>query len=40
MKITEEKARELWQDKMSGELTESDEQSLQGFLAKHPAIAS
>lgn len=40
MKITEEKARELWQEKMSGELTESDEQSLQGFLAEHPAIAA
>jgi len=40
MKINESKARELWQEKLSGEIGEAEEQSLTEFLASNPDIAT
>ncbi len=38
--INEEKAREIWQDKMTGTISEGDEEVLNQFLKEHPALES
>lgn len=38
--MKKEKALELWQDKMAGEISEQDEYGLEKYLQSNPAIAS
>lgn len=40
MKITKKKAEELWQDKMSGDISQNEEKALAEFLAANPEMAT
>ena len=40
MKITKKKAEEIWQDKLTGDISENEEKALEEFLAANPDIAS
>ncbi|WP_424962560.1 HEAT repeat domain-containing protein [Ekhidna sp.] len=40
MKINETKARELWQDKMTGDISENELVALDEFLSVNPGVAS
>ena len=40
MKLTKKKAEELWQDKLSGDISENEEAALNQFLEANPDVAS